>query len=61
MSSYKLIGGFTIKEVKNTTEKLLLYESVENHKEGANVAFADSHVDWVSSEELKELLKKAGL
>ncbi len=61
MSSYKLIGGFTIKEVKNTTEKLLLYESVENHKEGANVAFADSHVEWVSSEELKELLKKAGL
>lgn len=60
-SSYTLIGGFSLKDVKNPSEKLVLYESVENHKEGANVAFADSHVEWVSSERLQELLKQAGL
>jgi prepilin-type processing-associated H-X9-DG protein len=60
-SSYTLIGGFSLKDVKNPSEKLVLYESVKNHTEGANVAFADGHVEWVSSERLQELLKQAGL
>ncbi|MDP2899115.1 MAG: DUF1559 domain-containing protein [bacterium] len=60
-SSYKLLGGFSTKDVKNLGGRVLVYESVENHKEGANVAFADSHVEWVSSERLQELLKQAGL
>ncbi len=60
MSSYKLIGGFVLKEVKETGKRLVLYESLENHGDGANVAFADGHVQWVKPERLRELLKEAG-
>lgn len=60
MSSYKLIGGFVLKEVKETGKKLVLYESLENHGDGANVAFADGHCMWVKPERLRELLKEAG-
>lgn len=59
MSSYKLIGGFNLKEVKDRARKLVLYESLENHGDGANVAFADGHCQWVSPERLRELLKEA--
>ena len=61
MSSYKLIGGLVVKDVKNPGEKLVLYESIENHKGGANAAFADGHVEWVSPDRLQELLKQSGL
>lgn len=60
MSSYKLISGFMLKEVENTAKKLVLYESLENHGDGANVAFADGHCMWVKPERLRELLKEAG-
>lgn len=60
-SSYKLLGGFVLKEVKELDKKLVLYESLENHGDGANVAFADNHCKWVKPEALRELLKEAGL
>jgi len=60
MSSYRLIGGFLLKEAKDASKKLVLYESLENHGDGANVAFADSHCKWVQPETLRELLKEAG-
>lgn len=61
-SSYTLIGGFSLKDIKNDSERVVLYEDIENHAgSGANVAFADGHVEWVSAERLQELLKQAGL
>lgn len=60
-SSYTLRGGFSLKDVKDSSQRVLVYESVENHGGGANVAFADTHVEWVSPERLEELLKQAGL
>ncbi len=60
-SSYKLVGGFLLKDVKEPARRLILYESLENHRDGANVAFADCHVEWVSAETLRELQKQAGL
>jgi len=60
-SSYRLIGGFVLKEVKRTGEKLVLYEDIGSHGEGANVAFADGHVKSVNREGFRKLIKEAGV
>jgi len=58
-SSYKLIGGLALRDVKGSD--LVLYESLENHGDGANGGFADGHVKWLSPQGFRSELKKAGL
>jgi prepilin-type processing-associated H-X9-DG protein len=58
LTSYQLIPGLILKDVKNPADTPAVIESVENHGDGANVGFVDSHVQWLSGEALQALQKQ---
>ncbi len=60
-SSYSLVGGLRLKDIENLQKMPLLYESLENHKDGACMAFADGHVRFVPAEDYYDILKEAGV
>ena len=45
-------------EVQDDSEAVLMYDREGNHGDDSrNVAFVDGHVDWVSEEEIDDLLR----
>jgi hypothetical protein len=61
MSSYKFLGGFVLKDVKRTGEKVVLYEAPGSHGEWTNVGFADGYVKSYNAEGFRNLMKEAGV
>lgn len=54
--SYYYVPGHSTKSAPNS---VLMYEGPQNHKvPGANVLFADGHVEFVSSKRLQELINE---